>query len=110
MALSRTRLAPAALGFAPLLAAPVVVADEQSSGLSVAEAACTVFAGTRQCDTVSIDDAENCVLKVVAGSPPKVEPEYATCLFDEVGTAKVHLRRLTPAPPCGSRGTATPSR
>jgi len=66
---------------------------------SMADAACTVFAGRRQCTTVSIDDPENCVLKIIPRPLPEMAASDAGCLIDDIGTAKVFLGKVAKQTP-----------
>lgn len=98
------RLAAAVIliGGGMLAASPVFAAGAEppSAGAdSIAEAACYVFTGSRQCETVTVDDAENCVIKVLPRSLTTFDPDNAACLLDDIGTTKIFLGKVAAQTP-----------
>ncbi|MEK9722718.1 MAG: rhodanese-like domain-containing protein [Rhodospirillaceae bacterium] len=92
------------MGAALMSAATAGAGEPARSGSTIIEAACQVFAGRPDCDTVLVEDAANCVIKVLPASPPQLDPASAACLTDEVGTAKVALGKLAAQTPVAGGG------
>jgi len=66
------------------------------------EAACYVFEGNENCQTVTIVDQENCTIKVRPRPLANLDPSIAGCLLDDLQTKKIfprnaHLDLLAPS-------------
>jgi rhodanese-related sulfurtransferase len=77
-------------------AAAMAVAGRVYAG-GFEETACYVFGGRKNCRTVKVFDAEECIIKVHPNPLPILEPEVAACLLDEVQTKMVFLRKIRPS-------------
>ncbi|UCH72712.1 MAG: rhodanese-like domain-containing protein [Rhodospirillales bacterium] len=55
-------------------------------------AACLAFEGDGDCRTVTIIDAEACVVKIRLTPLPELDPAVSGCLIDEIGTRQLYLK------------------
>ena len=81
---------------AGLIAAMTVAGIAPGRAGTFEDTACYVFGGSKNCRTVRIFDAEECIIKVHPQPLPDLDPAVAACLLDEVQTKKVYLLKARP--------------
>jgi rhodanese-related sulfurtransferase len=89
----RTRLGVSALLFATCALAP---GTAPSSAQTFRDAACQAFEGSEACRTVTVVDADSCIVKVRPRPIADLDPAIAGCLIDDIGTKQVFLKTANP--------------
>lgn len=70
----------------------VVLSTASVCAQTFQEAACYVFEGNEKCQTVTIVDQDNCIIKVRPRPLANLDPSIAGCLIDDIQTKKFFLR------------------